>query len=58
MLDAMCQSIESWWSVNATKESREYSRHALNTLMFNMKDYLANKDDGNAEMLVASNYAG
>ena len=26
--------------------------------MFNMKDYLANKDDGNAEMLVASNYAG
>ena len=58
MLDAMCQSIESWWSVNATKESREYSRHALNTLMFNMKDYLDNKDDGNAEMLVASNYAG
>ena len=58
MLDAMCQSIESWWSVNATVESREYSRHALNTLMFNMKDYLANKDDGNAEMLEASNYAG
>lgn len=58
MLDAMCQSIESWWSVNATKESREYSRQALNTLMFNMKDYLANKDDGNAEMLEASNYAG
>ena len=58
MLDAMCQSIESWWSVNATEESREYSRQALNTLMFNMKDYLANKDDGNAEMLEASNYAG
>lgn len=58
MLDAMCQSIESWWSVNATEESREYSRQALNTLMFIMKDYLANKDDGNAQMLVASNYAG
>ena len=58
MLDAMCQSIESWWSVNATDESREYSRQALNTLMFNMKDYLANKDDGNAQMLEASNYAG
>lgn len=58
MLDAMCQSIESWWSVNATEESREYSRQALNTLMFNMKDYLANKDDGNAQMLEASNYAG
>ena len=58
MLDAMCQSIESWWSVNATEESREYSRQALNTLMFYMKDYLANKDDGNAQMLEASNYAG
>ena len=58
MLDAMCQSIESWWSVNATEKSREYSRHALNVLMFNMKDYLANKDDGNAKMLEASNYAG
>ena len=58
MLDAMCQSIESWWSINATEESREYSRQALNTLMFNMKDYLANKDDGNAQMLEASNYAG
>ena len=58
MLDAMCQSIESWWSVNATEKSREYSRHALNMLMFNMKDYLANKDDGNAKMLEASNYAG
>lgn len=58
MLDAMCQSIESWWSVNATEESREYSRQALNTLMYNMKDYLANKDDGNAQMLEASNYAG
>lgn len=49
--------IESWWSVNSTEESREYSRNALNILMFNMKNYLANKDDGNAEMLVASNYA-
>ena len=58
MLDALCQSIESWWSVNATEKSREYSRHALNTLMFNMKDYIANKEDGNAEMLEASNYAG
>lgn len=58
MLDAMCQSIESWWSVNATDESREYSRQALNTLMFNMKDYLDNKDSGNAQMLESSNYAG
>ena len=58
MMDALCQSIESWWSVNATEESREYSKNALNTLLFNMNDYLANKESGNAGMLIASNYAG
>lgn len=58
MLDAMCQSIESWWSVNATKESMEYSKKALNTLMLNMNDYLENKENGNKQMLIASNYAG
>lgn len=58
MLDAMCQSIESWWSVNATEESRIYSKNALNAIMYNMNDYLVNKDNGNAEMLVASNFAG
>lgn len=58
MMDAMCQSIESWWSVNATEESKIYSRKALTTLLFSMEDYLANKESGNTEMLMASNYAG
>ena len=26
MMDALCQGIESWWSVNSTEESYEYSR--------------------------------
>ena len=58
MMDAMCQSIESWWSINATEESKEYSRKALSKLLYNMNDYLANKESGNMEMLVAANYAG
>ena len=28
-LDAMCQAIESLWSINSTKESRKYSKKAL-----------------------------
>ena len=31
-MDAMSQSIESFWSVNSTRESREYSREALQNL--------------------------
>ena len=28
LLDALCQAIEAWWSVNSTDESKEYSREA------------------------------
>lgn len=58
MMDALCQSIESWWSVNATEESRVYSKKALQMIMANMKGYLENSTDGNANMLIAANYAG
>ncbi len=34
--DALAQSIESYWSVNATKESEEYSLRALNLLKNNI----------------------
>ena len=33
MLDALCQGIESWWSVNSTEESRDLSRQAVETIM-------------------------
>lgn len=58
MLDAMCQSIESWWSVNATDESKVYSVKALIMIVSNMKAYLANEVEGNTNMLIAANYAG
>ena len=58
MLDAFCQSIEAWWSVNATSESKEYSRKALKMIMDNMEAYLNNTDEGNKNMLIAANYAG
>jgi len=58
MMDAFCQSIESWWSVNATAESREYAKEGLSRLMKNMDSYLANEEEGNREMMIAANYAG
>lgn len=58
MMDALCQSIESWWSVNATEISREYARKALTRIIKYMDSYIANKEEGNKEMMIAANYAG
>lgn len=59
MLDALCQAIESWWSKNATAESAEYSRRAIELIRDNYKEYFSSYSPENAEkMLLASNYAG
>ena len=40
MLDALCQGIESWWSVNSTEKSYEYSRKAIELIMTNWRKYI------------------
>ena len=58
MCDAICHAIESFWSVNSTDESKEYSRVAIQGVMEHMEGYLANTEDGRAGMLRAANLAG
>lgn len=58
MMDALCHAIESFWSINSTEESREYSKNAIQMIMRNMDSYLDNTEEGNAEMLKAANLAG
>jgi len=58
MLDALCQAIESWWSKRATAESIGYSKQAIELILGNMESYLANEDESNRNMLLASNFAG
>lgn len=58
MCDALCHAIESFWSVNSTEESKEYSRAAIKGVLENMNGYLANTDVGNAGMLRAAHTAG
>lgn len=36
-LDALCQSIESFWSIHSTEESRRYSREALLLIVPNVR---------------------
>ena len=58
MLDALCQGIESWWSVNSTDESKSLSRQAVRMILDAMDGYLANCPNQNDEMLRAANLAG
>ena len=60
MLDALCQGIESWWSVNSTEESKEYSKKAISGIINNMETYLANEDDLDSAQRImdSANYAG
>lgn len=58
MLDALCQGIESWWSVNSTEESRKLSEKALQMIRCYKQGFLDNTAQGNQGMLEAANLAG
>ena len=59
MLDALCQGIESYWSVNANDESRAISRKAIRMIVENMDSYVLKNDDMAAErIMAAANLAG
>jgi alcohol dehydrogenase class IV len=59
MMDALCQGIESWWSVNSTEESYEYSRKTIQLIMDNWRKYIFENDDEAAvQIMLAANYGG
>ncbi len=58
MCDALCHAIESYWSVNSTDESKEYSKEAIRLIIDNMDGYLGNTQEGRKNMLLAANLAG
>lgn len=58
MLDALCQAIESYWSVNSTDESKQFSREAITSILLSMDDYLSNGKEALEAMSLASNLSG
>lgn len=59
MLDALCQGIESWWSVNSSDESKGYSKKAIDLIMANWKAYIEKNTEKAAEKIIlAANFAG
>lgn len=59
MMDALCQGIESWWSVNSTEESYHYSRKTIELIMQNWEKYIfENDDEAAANIMLGANYGG
>lgn len=58
LLDALCQGIESLWSVNSTEESMEYSKEAIKAILANVEAYFRNEKSALEKISVAANMAG
>lgn len=59
MMDALCQGIESWWSVNSTDESKDYSKTAVELITKYWRKYIFDNDAFAASrIMLAANYAG
>ncbi len=57
-MDALCHSIESYWSVRSSEESRAYARQAIQILVSSGDDYLAGDEAVAEAVLAASHLAG
>lgn len=58
LLDALCQCIESHWSLASTSESRMYSSMGLKFILSNYKQYLENNLDVYQDIMLGSNFSG
>ncbi len=59
MLDALCQGIESLWSVNSTDESVVFSKIAIDLIMHHWHEYIEqNSAKAAVAIMRAANYAG
>jgi len=59
MLDALCQAIESWWSISSNDESIRYSKKAIAAIIENWEAYIfENIDTAARNIMIAANYAG
>ena len=59
MMDALCQAIESWWSIRANDESKQYAKEAIHRITSYWNEYLEeNTEKAAREIMYAANYAG
>ncbi len=56
--DALCQAIESFWSVNSTEESRKYAKDAIILLWANLTKAVEDDKEAKNAVMFAANLAG
>lgn len=56
--DALCQAIESMWSLYSTEESKALAKAAIEKILPNIENYLKNDPAALKEMLHGSNLSG
>lgn len=57
VLDALCQGIESCWSVNSTEESRQYAKAAITGIRDSLEGYILENKNWE-QIMLAANLAG
>jgi len=58
-MDALCQAIESFWSVNSTEESRSYSEKAIKLIKSDLVNSVLTADpESRMKVAEAAHYAG
>ncbi len=58
-MDALCQAVESYWSVNATKKSKSYAGQAIEMILPAIRDAVWKKDEeAQQAMALGANIAG
>lgn len=59
-IDALCQAIESYWSVNSTNCSKSYAKQAIKLILENIVGYVKSTqyEDCFEKMFIAANLAG
>lgn len=58
VMDALCHAIESYWSINSTEKSKEYSKQAIRLITQNIDHYLAGDESKYPVMQEAAYVAG
>ena len=59
VLDALCQAIESYWSVHSTDECKTYAKAAIEKIRDNIFEYVEeNTERAREEIMSAANLAG
>ncbi len=58
LMDALCQAIESIWSVHSTAQSMQYAEQAISLILANWRSYLQGDPAVMADILLASHLSG